>query len=128
MNVPFTDLAAYAAETQREVAAAYEAGIVKGTSTTLFNPSGHVTRAQVALMMQRAYEHLTGETYQPQQMAPFTDISMYDAETQQAITFLYDAKIATGVSAEKFNPSGHVTRAQAAKIIVNFYNTFVLEN
>ena len=127
-NVPFTDLAAYAAETQREVAAAYEAGIVKGTSTTLFNPSGHVTRAQVALMMHRAYEHLTGATYQPQQMAPFTDISMYDAETQRAITFLYDAKIATGVSAEKFNPSGHVTRAQAAKIIVNFYNTFVLEN
>lgn len=126
-NAPFTDLAAYDVETQREVAAAYEAGIVKGVGT-LFNPSGNITRAQVAIMMHRAYEHLTGETYEPQVIAPFTDISAYDAETQQAITFLYDSKIATGVSAEKFNPAGYVTRAQAAKIIVNFYESVVVAN
>ena len=126
-NVPFTDVAAYDVETQREVAAAYEAGIVKGVGT-VFNPSGNVTRAQVAIMMHRAYEHLTGETYQPQQIAPFTDISAYDAETQQAITFLYDSKIATGVSTEKFNPAGYLTRAQAAKIIVNFYESVVVAN
>lgn len=124
-NVPFTDIAAYDVETQREVAAAYEAGIVKGT---LFNPSKNVTRAQVAVMMHRAYEHLTRKTYEPQQIAPFTDISTYDRETQQAITFLYDYKIATGVSAEKFNPTGYLTRAQAAKIIVNFYESAVLAN
>ncbi|MGM9946083.1 MAG: S-layer homology domain-containing protein [Lysinibacillus sp.] len=126
-NVPFTDIAAYDVETQREVAAAYEAGIVKGTGT-LFNPSGNVTRAQVAVMMHRAYEHLTGETYEPQKIAPFTDISTYDDETQQAITFLYDNEIATGVSAEKFNPTGYLTRAQAAKMIVNFYESVVLTN
>ena len=124
-NVPFTDIAAYDVETQREVASAYEAEIVKGTGT-LFNPSGNVTRAQVAIMMHRAYEHVTGETYEPQQIAPFTDISTYDDETQQAITFLYDNEIATGVSAEKFNPTGYLTRAQAAKIIVNFYESVVL--
>ncbi len=126
-NVPFTDIAAYDVETQHEIAAAYEAGIVKGTGT-LFNPSGNVTRAQVAVMMHRAYEHLTGETYEPQQIAPYKDVSMYDLETQQAITFLYDYKIATGVSAEKFNPTGHLTRAQAAKVIVNFYESVVLAN
>ena len=127
VNVPFTDIATYDVETQYEIAAAYEAGIVKGTGT-LFNPSGNATRAQVAIMMHRAYEHITGETYEPQQIAPFTDINMYDRETQQAITFLYDYKIATGVSVEKFNPSGYVTRAQAAKIIVNFYESVVLAN
>lgn len=127
LNAPFTDIAAYDVETQREVAAAYKAGIVKGTGT-LFNPSGNVTRAQVAIMMHRAYEHLTGEAYEPQQIAPFTDISMYDLETQKAITFLYDYKIATGVSAEKFNPTGYLTRAQAAKIIVNFYESIILDN
>ena len=101
---------------------------MKGVSTTLFNPSGNITRPQVAIMMHRAYEHLTGETYEPQVIAPFTDISAYYAETQQAITFLYDSKIATGVSAEKFNPAGYVTRAQAAKIIVNFYESVVVAN
>ena len=124
-NAPFTDIVAYDVETQREVAAAYEAGIVKGTGA-LFNPSGNVTRAQVAVMIHRAYENLTGKAYEPQQIAPFTDISTYDRETQQAITFLYDYKIATGVSAEKFNPTGHLTRAQAAKIIVNFYESVIL--
>ena len=126
-NVPFTDIAAYDVETQREVTAAYEAGIVKGIGT-LFNPSGNVTRAQVAIMMHRAYEHVTGETYEPQQIAPFTDISTYDDETQQAITFLYDNEIATGVSADKFNPAGYLTRAQAAKIITNFYDSVILGN
>lgn len=126
-DVPFTDLVAYDVETKREIAAAYEAGIVKGTGA-LFKPSEPITRAQVAVMMQRAYDHLTGETYEPQQIAPFTDISTYDRETQQAITFLYDFKIATGVSAEKFNPAGYVTRAQASKMIVNFYESIVLAN
>ena len=126
-NASFTDIEAYDVVTQSEVAAAYEAGVVKGTGT-LFNPSGNVTRAQVAVMMHRAYEHFTGETCEPQQTAPFTDISMYDRETQQAITFLYDYKIATGVSEEKYNPTGYLTRAQAAKIIANFYESVVLAN
>ncbi|WP_431028182.1 S-layer homology domain-containing protein [Lysinibacillus sp. LZ02] len=126
--VPFKDMTTYAIETQSEVAAAYEAEIVKGAGT-LFKPSEKITRAEVAMMMHRAYIHITGEQYEPTQVAPFTDIETYNDEYKQAITFLYDFDIATGVgNTGKFNPAGYLTRAQAAKIIVNFYETVVLED
>ncbi|MGN7118672.1 S-layer homology domain-containing protein [Lysinibacillus odysseyi] len=119
--VKFTDLLTYPAETQQEVAAAAEAGIVKGIGQ-LFKPADRITRAQMALMIQRAYEKETGKSYKPAKTAPFTDISTYSSEYKEAITFLYDKQIASGVgSTGKFNPTGYLTRAQAAKIISNFY-------
>ena len=126
--VQFKDMASYAEETQREVAAAHEAGIVTGIGQ-LFKPGDRITRAQMAMMMHRAYKHVTGEAYKPSKTAPFIDISTYSEEYQTAITFLYDEKIATGIgSTGKFNPTGHLTRAQAAKIITNFYEEVMLEN
>lgn len=119
--VPFKDLLGYPAKTQEEVAAAYEAGIIKGIGQ-LFMPGDRITRAQMALMIHRAYEGETGKAYEPAKIAPFIDISTYSSEYQKAITFLYDFKIASGVgSTGKFNPTGYVTRAQAAKIMSNFY-------
>lgn len=126
--VPFKDMRSYAEETQREVAAAHEAGIVTGIGQ-LFRPGDRITRAQMAVMMHRAYEHVAGQAYKPAKTAPFIDISTYSGEYQQAITFLYDKKIASGIgSTGKFNPTGYLTRAQAAKIITNFYEEVMLEN
>ncbi|MGM9950511.1 MAG: S-layer homology domain-containing protein [Lysinibacillus sp.] len=126
--VPFKDMEGYAEETQQEVAAAREAGIVTGIGQ-LFKPGDRITRAQMAMMMHRAYEHVTGEAYKPAKMAPFIDISTYSDDYQRAMTFLYDKKIASGIgSTGKFNPTGYLTRAQAAKIITNFYEAVMLEN
>lgn len=120
-SVKFKDLLGYPAKTQEEVAAAAEAGIVKGIGQ-LFMPGDRITRAQMALMIHRAYVEETGKAYQPAKVAPFIDISTYSSEYQDAITFLYDKQIASGVgSTGKFNPTGYLTRAQAAKIISNFY-------
>lgn len=118
--VPFVDVVSYAEITQSEVSAAYEAGIVKGYNGYL-KPKESVTRAQLASMLLRAYEHEVEEVYVPSVTAPFTDIGGYDAETQRAITFLYEFELAQGVSQEKFAPANPLTRAQAAKILANIY-------
>lgn len=119
--VQFKDMLHYPVKTQEEVAAAAEADIVKGIGQ-LFKPGDRITRAQMALMIQRAYEKETGTVYEPVKLAPFTDISTYSSEYKEAITFLYEKQIASGVgSTGKFNPTGYLTRAQAAKIISNFY-------
>lgn len=126
--VQFTDLLGYPVKTQEEVAAAAEAGIVKGIGQ-LFMPGDRITRAQMALMIHRAYEEESGKTYKPVKIAPFIDISTYSSEYQNAITFLYDKQIASGVgSTGKFNPTGYLTRAQAAKIISNFYEQVIAGN
>lgn len=119
-EVPFLDVASYAEVTQSEVTAAYEAGIVKGYDGYL-KPKESVTRAQLASMLLRAYEHEVEEVYEPGVTAPFTDIANYDADTQRAITFLYEFELAQGVSETKFAPANPLTRAQAAKILANVY-------
>ena len=117
----FKDIGSYAKETQAEIAAAYQHGIVMGQQGN-FNPSGEVTRAQLALMLHRAYTQKTGKEYVAKQTTPYPDLGSYDKETVNAISMLHELKIATG-SDGKYKPATSTTRAQAAKMFVNFFET-----
>ncbi|MER1959045.1 MAG: S-layer homology domain-containing protein [Solibacillus sp.] len=114
---PFKDISNYTQQTQNEIAAAYEAGLVR-ENEGYFNPKGEITRAQLALILMRLSNNLAGEAYEPEVIAPFNDIKNYDRETQVAITFLYDIDVVQGTSATTFSPKGNLTRAQFAKILV----------
>lgn len=114
---PFNDISNYNEQTQQEIAAAYEAGLIRENGGT-FNPQGPITRAQLALILMRLSDGLVGEAYVPEALAPFKDMTGYDDETQVAITFLYDIGVVQGTSATTFAPQGSLTRAQMAKIIV----------
>lgn len=120
---PFPDITSYDKKTQAEIAAAYQFRIVKG-SDGKFNPSKPITRAQLALMIKRTYEQVTGQPYTASKTAPFVDINHLDDETKNAISMLYTFEIANG-SNGAFMPSKPTTRGQAAKIFVN--TTLVLD-
>ena len=115
---PFADIRYYAKETQAEIAAAYKYGIIKGDGNK-FNPQDKVTRAQLALMIHRAYSFVNGKPYEATTIAPFNDLGNYNSETIKAISMLYELKIVDGDNG-KFNPSQPTTRAHAAKMLVNF--------
>lgn len=115
---PFGDISGYAKQTEAEINAAYKYGIIKGDKGN-FKPSEEVTRAQLALMIERASKIVTGKAYTANNKAPYSDLGNYNAETVNAISMLYDLNIATGFQG-KFMPSSSTTRAQAAKMVVNF--------
>lgn len=117
-RAPFTDIASYDVGTQAEIAAAYAYGLVKGTGEK-FNPGQPVTRAQLALMINRAYEHQLKQPYAVKGKAPFSDIASYSEETKRAITMLYEQGIVMGSEGE-FSPEAPTKRSHAAKIFVNF--------
>lgn len=117
-TAPFTDISNYDAKTQAEIAAAYASGLVKSTDGK-FNPSQPVTRAQLALMINRAYELKTQQAYVIKGEVPFTDIATYNEETKRAISMLYESGIVTG-SEGKFSPADSTKRSHAAKILMNF--------
>ncbi|MEK5039772.1 5'-nucleotidase C-terminal domain-containing protein [Sporosarcina sp. FSL K6-3457] len=120
-TAPFSDIGDYAVDTQAEIAAAYENGLVKGVDGK-FNPSANVTRAQFALMLERAFTAYTGEAYKASTTAPYNDFGNYDAEAINAISMLHELGIASG-SDGKFMPALSTSREQAAKIVSNFiYN------
>ena len=117
-KAPFTDISHFDAETQAEIAAAYASGLIKGTDGK-FNPSQPVTRAQLALMINRAYEQKMQQAYVVKGEVPFTDIATYNDETKRAIAMLYEFGIVTG-SDGKFSPADSTKRSHAAKMLVNF--------
>ncbi|WP_249661744.1 S-layer homology domain-containing protein, partial [Lysinibacillus fusiformis] len=109
--------------TQSELAAAYVHGLIKGTDGK-FNPGQFVTRAQLALMISRAYEQQFNQPYSAKGDVPFTDVTSYNAETKRAITMLYELVIVTGNEGE-FSPEAVTTRGQAAKIFTNLSQIFI---
>ncbi|WP_254660200.1 MULTISPECIES: 5'-nucleotidase C-terminal domain-containing protein [Lysinibacillus] len=112
----FTDIAKLNPATQKEITALAEAGIVQGVNGK-FNPDAKVTRAQLALMFARAYD--LQHDAKTGLKADFSDISKYDAETQNAIALMKDLKIVSGANG-KFMPGNNATRAHMAKMLSNY--------
>ncbi|MGE7691969.1 S-layer homology domain-containing protein [Lysinibacillus sp. NPDC097214] len=117
-KAPFTDIVSYDVGTQSEIAAAYAYGLIKGTNGT-FNPGLPVTRAQLAVMINRAYDYQQKQPYAVKGKAPFSDIASYDEETKHAITMLYEQGIIIG-SEGGFSPEAPTKRGHAAKIFIKF--------
>ncbi len=118
VHAPFKDIENYDEAIKAEIAAAYQNGIIKGHNGK-FKPSDKVTRAQLALMIMRSYEIVKDEPYIASEIAPFTDIALFDDETKNAISFLHEFDIASGTGG-KFMPGNPVTRVQATKILVTY--------
>ena len=112
--LPFIDLGNAYAPMVEELKAVYSAGIVLGDGSGNFKPNEIITREQIALMLMRAYEIVSGTPFVPTELAPFEDVASLSEESRRAISFLYE----TGVvdPAKYYNPQRGLTRAEAAKI------------
>ena len=109
----FTDIAAsYAATRIRQLAGL---GVTAGASPTLYDPTGVVTREQMAVFLVRVYEGLTGETV-PAPQSAFTDIANSFARTQ--IEQLVHLGITAGTTPTTFSPANVLSRDQMAVFLV----------
>ena len=91
----------------REIAAAVDEGIFTGVDAYHFEPNGILTRAQMAIVLQKLYQfpEVTNGY-------PFTDIS--NSWYTDAVARVYNAGITSGVSATQFGPNLTITREQFA--------------
>ncbi|MGY4796015.1 DUF6612 family protein [Lysinibacillus fusiformis] len=87
-------------------------GVVQGYEDDTFRPDDTITRGQMAIMVAEA-AGLTAEG-----KSPFTDVQQ-NSPFADAVTALYEAGIAKGVSATEFGVDKNVTRGQLATFIVN---------
>ncbi|MEK5214760.1 5'-nucleotidase C-terminal domain-containing protein [Psychrobacillus sp. FSL H8-0487] len=116
----FTDVVNLHADTKAEIAAAAEAGIIKGVDGK-FMPHKAITRAQFALMLNRAYDAKVEVDYVVKGKSTFSDLGKYDGEFVKAINMVEELNIGSGTDG-KFRPTEGTTRAQAAKFVSNFTN------
>ncbi|WP_246183515.1 S-layer homology domain-containing protein [Paenibacillus methanolicus] len=102
-----------------EVAAASEAGIVSGLSETLFAPDAIITREEMAVMLVRAYEHLTGTKADASQAVGFADEGTVSSWALEAVRKAQAWGLMNGRGSNLFAPQDEVTRAESAQVIAN---------
>jgi hypothetical protein len=95
------------------ISAAYQTGIINGYSDGTFRPNANVTRAQIAIMVQRAFNIQASGT-----IVSFTDVPEGYAP-KKFIEILASQKIVNGYSDGTFKPLNNVTRAQFSTMIYN---------
>lgn len=118
----FTDVpaGAYYVEAVRWAAAN---GVVKGVSSTEFGPSKNITRQELVTILWRLAAKKGLNTSNAGLTVPeFADHSQIAAWAAEAMSWGCTRGILTGKSANRVDPTGTATRAEAAAMIVRFRN------
>lgn len=93
------------------VAAALEAGYVKGYSDTEFAPDKVISREEACAILGRAYAKTANSELS------FTDKDSIDEYAQPYVALLVEMGFINGYEDGTFRAQNHITRAEAAKII-----------
>ena len=97
------------------IATATELGLVAGVDTEHFNPTGGITREDLAVILYRAYK-LAGKESVVSKLN-FTDSEAISDYAKDAVAALAEIGVLRGMGDGTYAPKGVVTRAQAAKAI-----------
>ena len=114
----FSDTAALSAEARQAVGWLASTGVTTGIGGNQFDPSGTVTRVQMALFITRLADVLGVDVGNGADT--FADTGTVGAEAKRAIAFLAAAEITTGVGNNLFDPGGLVTRGQMVTFLDRF--------
>ncbi|MCD7928619.1 MAG: S-layer homology domain-containing protein, partial [Clostridiales bacterium] len=99
---------------------AYDLGVTKGTSDTVFSPTQGCTRAQFATFLCRLAQS-SGVDVSYSIGNPFSDVSETAHQDYYAsILWCYQNGITTGTSDTTFDPDGTITRAQAVTMLYRY--------
>ncbi|MFE8696441.1 S-layer homology domain-containing protein [Cytobacillus sp. FJAT-53684] len=116
-----------------EIMAAVKHGLIEGMDNGTFAPKEKITRAQAAVMIDRAMK-LKYVGYDMKQLdskktaADFKDASKFKAWNKKAIEAVYQADIVSGRDTKEFDPNGFTKRDEMAKIISEFLTSAKLMN
>lgn len=111
-ETPFADIDGHWAE--KYITAAYQAGLVYGTSATTYKPDSYLTRGSFITLLYRLNGSPTvdGEN-------PFADVPA-DTWYTDAVIWGYRNGIAYGKSADTFDPSGNITRQELVVMLMRY--------
>jgi hypothetical protein len=116
-----------------ELAAAIKYGIIAGKPDGSFAPNEKVTRAQAAIMFNRAMKlgfikYDMTKLDKTKRITDFLDVAKMNQESKLAIEAIYQAGIINGKPDSTFDPSGKTRRDQMAKMLAEFLISAKLMN
>jgi hypothetical protein len=119
-STAFRDLGGLSSETIDAIECIFHYGITQGVSGTRFDPSGDVTRWQMALFLIRMADDL-GIQVSSSVPNRFDDIRALPTDVQLAINQLADLGVTSGVAPGRFDPNAPVTRWQMALFLTRLH-------
>lgn len=122
---PFQDISQLADRAKKDIMAAYELGIVEGTSAVTFDPSKPITREQAAKMLTAAAAAMNQKTEAA--VPAFSDGAMIAGWAKPYIGYVFDANVMSGVGENRFDPRGGYQRQQAYLTMLRLHKTILGE-
>lgn len=99
-------------------------GIVNGTSATTFDPSGQITREQLAAILYRyTAKYAPDATGNAASLAAYPDAGSVSAYARDAMAWAVGNGLIKGLPHDKtdyLEPGGSTTRAQVATILMRY--------
>ncbi|TYS50317.1 S-layer homology domain-containing protein [Bacillus infantis] len=108
-----------------ELMAAVQTGIIQGKEDGNFAPNERVTRAQAAAMISRAMDipfigFNKNVLEESKKASDFKDAAQFAPWAKEGIEAVYQADIVSGREDGRFDPNGYTRRDHMAKILANF--------
>jgi hypothetical protein len=108
-----------------ELAAAVEAGLIKGYDDGTFRPNDLITREQLAVMITRALR-VSGKVQagagSASVLTPFTDLGQVSAWALDELTVAVEQGIVSGTTTTTLAPLANASRAEAAVMVRRFWS------
>lgn len=108
------------------VAWAVKAGIVVGNGNCQFMPNQYVTREQLAVMLNRYANHKNYQTDRRIDLLRFSDRDSISDWAEDAMNWAVAEKFFVGNNDYTINAGDSATRAQGAKVLAYFIETYML--
>lgn len=125
-NTPFTDL--NASWYRNAVSWAYQNNIVKGITTTQFDPDAPVTREQLAVILYRyTGEYKKSDVSKTAALSGFPDAAKVSGWAKPAVSWAVGTGLISGTAKGNLNyiaPQNQSTRAQIAMIMMRYMKNY----
>ncbi|MFE1242938.1 5'-nucleotidase C-terminal domain-containing protein [Fictibacillus sp. NPDC058756] len=115
-KTPFTDVPAWAAN---DIANAYAAGLVKGTTETKLDPNKTLTREEMITMLVRAYEHHLGAKVESTETPDYKDMNQVSSWAKEVVSVAVEHGLINGKTETTLAPKDITVRAEGAAVIHN---------
>ncbi len=122
---PFQDIGQLSERARKDIMAAYELGIVEGTSAVTFDPAKPITREQAAKMLTAAAAAMNQQTNAA--VPAFADGDQIAGWAKPYIGYVFNANVMSGVGENRFDPRGGYQRQQAYLTMLRLYKNITGE-
>ncbi|MBR5011685.1 MAG: S-layer homology domain-containing protein, partial [Clostridia bacterium] len=104
---------------------AYRSGVVSGYGNGKFGTNDLVTREQLVTMLKNYTEFKDITTDKRTALTAFSDASAISGWAKEAVTWAVAEGLISGVGNGRLNPKGTASRAEAAAMMMNYYNNIL---